>query len=342
MSDSPIVLHVVEAFGGGVQSALAHFIESSPFARHIVIGRARDGESTEHPAADVVLYEGGSLGFAREMRRLMRQVRPDVVHLHSSKAGLLRLLVPRGVRRAYSPHCYAFERLDVAQPVRLSFRAVEKALARFTDVVVAVSPHEAALAASLRATTEVIAVSNLGPISSFVPNNIDVKRVVTIGRIAPQKAPRRFAHVAEGACDDIEFVWIGDGDPRLRQELEQSNVRVTGWLRPDEVREELRSAGLYLHTADWEASPMSLAQALAAGVPLICSRLDTLESLGYFCVDRSPEHLAGRVNDYFGNPDYAATVRRGAEHAVEVLLTNDTAAGLRRAYALSTRSGTEL
>lgn len=341
MSDSPTVLHVVEAFGGGVQSALAHFIDSSPFARHIVFGRARDGESTEHPAADVMLYEGGSLGFAREMRRLTRQVRPDVVHLHSSKAGLLRLLVPRGVRRAYSPHCYAFERLDVAQPVRRGFRAAEKALARFTDVVVAVSPHEAELASSLRATTEVVAVSNLGQISSFVPNGVDVERVVTIGRIAPQKAPKRFAHVAQVAGDDIEFVWIGDGDPLLRHDLEKSNVRVTGWLSPDDVREELRSAGLYLHTADWEASPMSLAQALAAGVPLICSRLDTLESLGYFCVDHSPENLAGRVIDYFGDPDYAATVRRGAEHAVEVLLANDTAAGLRRAYAVSVSPGVE-
>ena len=341
MSDSPIVLHVVEAFGGGVQSSLAHFIESSPFASHIVFGRARDGESTEHPAADVVMYKGGSVGFAREMRRLARRVRPDVIHLHSSKAGLLRPLVPRGVRRAYSPHCYAFERLDVAQPVRRGFRLVEKVLARFTDVVVAVSPHEAELASSLRATTEVVAVSNLAPISSFLPNGIDAKRVVTIGRIAPQKAPGRFAQVADAARDDIEFVWIGDGDPLLRRELEESSVRVTGWLRPEEVREELRSAGLYLHTADWEASPMSLAQALAAGVPLICSRLETLESLGYYCVERSPERLARSVDDYFGDPDYAATVRLGAEHAVDVLLANETPAGLRCAYTVSTIPGVE-
>lgn len=332
MTSAPTILHVVEAFGGGVQSSLTHFIQSAPFARHVVLGRARSGESTETPEADVLLYEGGSVGFAREMRALTRRIRPDVVHLHSSKAGLLRPIVPRGSRRAYSPHCYAFERRDVSRVARLSFRVAERVLAHVTDVVIAVSPHEARLASSLRASAEVVAVSNLAPIDSFVLRGERSKRVVTVGRIAPQKAPHRYAQVAMSAPDDIEFVWIGDGPRHLREQLVDAGVRVTGWLSPDGVRDELASASLYLHTAAWEASPMSLAQALAAGVPVMCAWLETLESLGYFCVGSDPVSLVQGVRDFFTEPEYAAEVRLGAEDAVEVLLRNDTGQGLKKAY----------
>jgi glycosyltransferase involved in cell wall biosynthesis len=332
MSGRPTVLHVVEAFGGGVQSALAHFIESAPFINHVVLGRVREGEGTEGPAADIVLYEGGFLGFAAEMRRLARLRRPDVVHMHSSKAGLLRPAVPSGIRRVYSPHCYAFERKDVSGPFKLGIKAAERALARVTDAVVAVSPHEAALATSMAGAAGVFLVSNLAPIASFHPNGSTEKRVVTIGRIAPQKAPSMYAEIAEASPTDIRFVWVGDGDPALRRRLESAGVRVTGWLDPAGVQEELKHASLYLHTAAWEASPMSLAQALAAGVPIICRSLGTLRSLGYFCVEGSSGVLADSVEAFFDDAVFAKRVRDGADTAIATLMQVNTTDGLRQAY----------
>lgn len=317
MTPTPTVLHVVEAFGGGVQSSLAHFIESSPFANHVVFGRVRSGESTEHPLAEVVIYQGGAIGFAREMRRLARRIEPDVVHFHSSKAGILRLLQPQSACRAYSPHCYAFERLDVPAFVRWAFRVTESMLARVTDVVVAVSPHEAMLARSLCAKSDVVTVSNLAQMSPFVPHGNESRRVVTVGRISAQKAPERYAAVAAESPDDIEFVWIGDGDPALRQKLETSGVRVTGWLDAASVRDELRLAALYLHTADWEASPMSIAQALGEGTPVICSELPTLRSLGYLTVEASKSEISRAVVAFFDDERYRSMVQASAARAVD-------------------------
>ena len=73
-----------------------------------------------------------------------RRYQPDLIHLHSSWAGLLGRLVPLGRRKiVYTPHCYAFERRDLSQVVRIGLWLVEKILSRRNAGVFAVSPREA-------------------------------------------------------------------------------------------------------------------------------------------------------------------------------------------------------
>ena len=67
---------------------------------------------------------------------------------------------------------------------------------------------------------------------------------------------------------DLEAVWIGDGPEHDRRAVEELGVKVTGWLNRDEATAELRAADLYLHTAAWEGFPLSVIEAVRAGVPV--------------------------------------------------------------------------
>ncbi|AZS44856.1 Putative teichuronic acid biosynthesis glycosyltransferase TuaC [Microbacterium oleivorans] len=327
------ILHVVEAFGGGVQSALSHFIATTPELNHVVVAREREGErAAEFQAIPIVTHEGNIVSFARRVRREVRARRPAAIHFHSSKAGAIRPLIQSGPERVYSPHCFAFERTDIGGLRRTFFKAAEAALSYWTEAVVAVSPHEANLASALRRRLAVYQISNLPPLDAFVLQPGDQRRVVTIGRIAPQKDPAFFAEIARRSDDSIQFVWVGDGDPIARAELEKSGVEVTGWQNQAGVEAELKRSSLYLHAAAWEASPMSIAQALAFGKPILCRDLATLSSLGYLTVGSYPESAAVAVQRYFFDDDFAASVISASEQAVKTQSEVDSASELLAAY----------
>ncbi len=327
------ILHVVEAYGGGVQSALSHFIATTPELNHVVVAREREGEkAAELQNVPVVTHRGNIVSFARRVRREVRARRPAAIHFHSSKAGALRPFVQSGPERVYSPHCFAFERTDIGSLHRTLFKAAEAALSYWTEAVVAVSPYEADLARALRRGLAVRSVSNLPPLEAFLFQPVSQRRVVTIGRIAPQKDPRFFAEIARRSDNTIQFVWVGDGDPIARAELEKSGVRVTGWQNQAGVEAELKESSLYLHAAAWEASPMSIAQALALGKPILCRDLDTLSSLDYLTVGSSPEPVAAAVQRYFFDDGFAAAVISASERAVEMQSEVDSASELLAAY----------
>ncbi len=327
------ILHVTEAFGGGVQSSMRHFIDSTPGATHVVFARARGGEETSiSDHARVIKHEGGTLSFLREAGRVARRERPDVVHLHSSKAGLARLLPLRRIRRIYSPHCYAFQREDVNKVARYAYRAAERALAYRTDVVVAVSPHESDLASSLRSNQRVVVASNLPPLRDFAARPATGHRVITVGRISVQKDPACFAEVARILGAGYELVWVGDGDPALRLELQDAGVDVTGWLDDAGVERELLDSDLYLHTALWEASPMSIAQALAVGLPVLCRDEPSLLSLGYANAGKSVQDVAESVRAFLSDPAYAEKTLRSARLSIDMSREHSAAERLKVAY----------
>ncbi|MGM7698592.1 glycosyltransferase [Microbacterium sp. A84] len=318
VDSKPIIVHVTEAFGGGVQSAIAHFIEQTPDLKHVIYGRVRAGEQTSVPAeAESIAHTGSFLNFATQLRKIVRDRQPVAVHFHSSLAGVLRPIAgaPRVV---YSPHCFAFQRTDISAAHKFMYRAVERAMGMFTDTVVAVSPHEADEAARFVPLSKVTSVSNLGSIEQFEPSRPRGRTVITVGRIAPQKDPEFFATVARSA-PATNFIWIGDGDPGLRTHLEDAGVVVTGWQTKMQISEALRNADLYIHTAAWEASPMSLVEALAEGLPVICRDEPSLRSLGYHSVVGPAEALATKVTAFFENAHARQEVIDGAASVVESL-----------------------
>lgn len=106
----------------------------------------------------------------------------------------------------------------------------------------------------------------------------DTLLVVCVARLVNQKDPSRFLRLAAKLFQKepkSRFLWIGDGDGReaFHKEAEAlgltGSIDCTGWL--DEPRRLLAGADLYLHPAAYEGLPLSILEAMAAGLPCVLS-----------------------------------------------------------------------
>jgi glycosyltransferase involved in cell wall biosynthesis len=291
----PLVLHVVESLASGVMTALRDYIDNTgDRADHVVLASRRAGCDTGDFDGMEILDLGWNLHSLSALKRVVqtiRRVKPDVIHLHSSWAGLIVRILPITRRPIiYTPHCFAFERRDVGVLVRRLFLLVEFLLAGRSAAVVAVSPQEAELARRLRPglpTYYVPHVAHVVPPVAHVDDAGVLGRpkpflVAGAGRISAQKDPQWFAEFALALGhlrSDVSLVWLGGGDPDLESCLRDAGVEVTGWIRRPELLQRLSRSSLYVHSAAWEGAPLSVLEAASLGVPVIGRDIPALRSI---------------------------------------------------------------
>lgn len=308
------VLHVSEAFGGGVRTAMVNYVIGTPEFEHSMVLRLRAGhETVEVPEdVDVEYVSGGLIDFFKAALRAVDQGSYDIVHLHSSYAGVLRAFLPKNVRIVYTPHCYVMEAKKSAYRT-VTYRMVEKALAQRPQLLMAVSPREAMIGLSLRPSMHAEVVENVAvalPVPFTKAHRNSSKPIITmVGRIMAQKDPFFFAAVARRlGTERFRFMWIGDGDGDGRLALEAAGVEVTGWLPPPDVWDALEITDLYLHTAAWEGGPLSTLEAADAGCALLARTIPSMESLGYPLAGTESEDVASSVERFFADPAYREDV----------------------------------
>lgn len=327
------ILHVTQCRGGGVPRAVDMLAEVNPANTHLLL-------TPEPHAHDATVFGeirplGDGLDALRAVRRAVRELRPDVVHAHSSWAGMTARVTGLGVPVVYQPHAFVFDGQTRRPAVRAGFRAVESLLARRTAAFVVLTPHEQRLARSLRARVPAVLVPNrpsVAPVTTVAPAGAPV--VAMVGRISPQKDPAFFARVARAVTTrrpEVSFVWIGDGDPALSTVLTAAGVRITGWVRGPALAAELSAATVYFHSANYEGFPLSVLDAAALGRPVVARRIDALAD--------SPLHLfdtetacADAVLRALDDPGYRAELRAAGESLLAGMNTTTMAAALAGLY----------
>ena len=278
------VLHVVEKYRSGVGSAIAQYTRSLPeVEHHLLSGTPVDGEGDLAEQADFTATHrmtGGTRAKVRRIREVVADLRPHVVHAHSSHGGAYARLAlsRRSTFLVYTPHCYAFERRDISAPVRAAYWGAEALLAANTSAFAACSAREYDLSAwpTRRAPRQL--VPNIAPavVGRAQPSSAEGPLVVGGGRLSPQKDPDFFLAVVRllrSKHPDLRALWLGDGEPASRAALEADGVEVSGWLPRAAVLDRLGTATLYLHSARWEGFPLMVAEAAALGVPTLVRRL---------------------------------------------------------------------
>ena len=217
-----------------------------------------------------------TVNFLRALAAAAGSFKPDVLHLHSSKAGFVGRFAHRAMRlpcrTLYSPHGLSF--LDPDRRVRNAiFKALEFVAARTGATPVGCGRGEAELLSQLSGREALLLENPVDErffdIESREPA---VRTVVSLGRLSRQKAPETFAAVARAVREqrpDLRFVWIGDGEAGYRPVLAAAGCETTGWRTREQVAELLSRAHVYLQTSRWEGLPISVIQAMAAGVPCV-------------------------------------------------------------------------
>ncbi len=232
---------------------------------------------------------------ARELRRLFQQRRPDVVHTHSSKAGILgrwaaaRAGVPVVV---HTIHGMSFNRTQ-SRITQTTYRCLEKKAARWTTKFVAVADAivDQAVEAGLGPRERFITIRSGMETDLFLPN-ADLRRRhrkgwevgdgdVVVGTIARLFANKGYEEIIAAMPSAIareprlRFVWVGDGAYRARYErrLEamglRDRVRMLGLVHPDEVASCINGFDIILHASRWEGLPRAVVQGLLTEVPAV-------------------------------------------------------------------------
>jgi len=290
------VVHVVEALGGGVHTyfkSLTYFfgsIEVSKEIETVVIYSSKRKEIVpenirKELSKNVTLIE---IDMVRELspfhdfrstlklRKLLKQLNPDIIHLHSSKAGVLgrfanSLLFSNKKKVFYTPHGYSFLRQDISSSKRKLFRCIEKYTQRlFGGITIACGDTEYEIAQGLGKSLLVRNGINIENTEQPYEKTKNIKLTIgTIGRIMAQKNPSLFNDIA--LCfPQYDFVWIGDGEDR--EMLTAPNIKITGWFTDNsEVFPLLNQLDIYLQTSLWEGLPIAVLEAMNYKKPIVAT-----------------------------------------------------------------------
>lgn len=276
------ILHVVESFGSGVFSFLVDLVNNTDEEFDITIAYGKRAETLENFKeyfSDRVSFIEvknftRSIDFIKdikaffEVKRIIKEKNPDVIHLHSSKAGFIGRFAGNGkkVKMLYNPHGFSFLMKDSSKLKRLFYWLLEKIGGLRRCIVVGCSQGE--YEEALKLTKNVICINNginiekLNEITKrFIKKEIDFDNLsfCTSGRIGYQKNPKLFNEIAKNFPKN-QFTWIGDGE--LKNELTSSNIKVTGWKKREEVLEIVNNHDVFVLTSLWEGLPISLLEAI--------------------------------------------------------------------------------
>jgi glycosyltransferase involved in cell wall biosynthesis len=223
----------------------------------------------------------------------LRRERPDVVHLHSTYAGMIGRMVCIAARLVapeyrplvvYTPHAWAFLMRSGAVKQKL-YALVERALLLLTDAVICVSAFEKEEARRRGLPSERLAVIHNGvPVPEIMPQRAvsDTRRLLFVGRLDEQKgfdtALAIMDKLAEsGAAARLTVVgaaMYGGSPPPQRLD-----VTYTGWIPASEVPAHFAQNDVLLLPSRWEGFPMGPLEAMAHGLPVLASDVCSLPEI---------------------------------------------------------------
>ncbi|MHC3470358.1 glycosyltransferase family 4 protein [Streptomyces sp. 7R007] len=360
----PRVLHLTQPVDGGVARVVTDLARAQVAAGlHVTVGCPAGPLSARLRTlgAEVVPWEATRSpgpALVREVRRLARlieEVRPDLVHAHSAKAGLAGRIAVRGrIPTVFQPHAWSFEAVGgITAALALRW---ERHAARWSARTVCVSEAErhTGLRAGIRARWSVI--PNGVDAGHFRPAAVDPVRarllpdvdpaaplVVCVGRLCRQKGQ----DVLLRAWDDVlrrvpdaRLVLVGDGPERdrLRGAAPQSVVFAGAFA---DVAPWYQAADLVVLPSRWEGMALAPLEAMACGRPVVVTDVDgARESLPAALAPRclvppeNPAVLASAVAGLLLDPSLRRSLghqgRRYVLSTHDVRRTAEAVAGLYR------------
>lgn len=279
------------------------------------------------------------LADTRALRRIaciIRRHRPDVLHTHSSKTGILGRVAGRwcGVPViVHTVHGFAFPYSDSAS-VRAFYRLLERVAARACDALVVLNEDDRAIAVDqLRIpSSKVHLITNGVDTKKYMPRppeeRMSLRQTIfgvqsptttcigMVGRLWRQKNPLCLVHAARLLLDqglaDFKVFFIGDGELRAQvlQQVEilslHDHVHLLGWR--DDVPALLSGLDICVLPSLWEGMPLALLEAMASGVPVVASQISGNRGLiadsidGYLFDVNDASALAGKIRRLIEDP----------------------------------------
>lgn len=223
MAEKKKILYIVEAMGGGVFTYIVDLAnelvnsydmyiayavrKQTPqnykdyFDKRIHLIEVKNFGRVIDPAKDIAAFF--------EVKKIEAKIKPDVIHLHSSKAGAIGRVAFNGkIPMFYTPHGYSFLMENYKPMKRRMFKVIESVCAKrnCTTISCSVGEHQESLKLTKHATYVNNGI-NMAELQEIIDKTEKVEHpftVYTLGRICYQKNPTLFNEIAE-SLPDVEY-----------------------------------------------------------------------------------------------------------------------------------------
>jgi glycosyltransferase involved in cell wall biosynthesis len=275
--------HVREAVADQTGRGWRVSVASPPDAD--LVSYVRDRGAVHQPWAASRTPSRQTISETQALRRIVDATEPDVVHLHSSKAGLAGRLAIRGRRATlFTPHAWSF--LHGGRTTRVLALRWERRAARWTSTIICVSESERNLGIDRGIRAEMVVLRNAVDLDRYAPLSKERRRAVRarigvgdeptavcVGRLVEQKGQDLLVGAwptVRSRVPDAQLLLVGEGpehDTLAARRVD--GVQLLG-ARTD-VPELLASADVAVLASRWEGMSYVLLEAIACGTAVVAS-----------------------------------------------------------------------
>jgi glycosyltransferase involved in cell wall biosynthesis len=285
-------------------------LDSSKFEQTLITGYCAENEADylETVATDVKATRIGGLGRSISLTAdakaffalvaLIKRERPDVIHTHTAKAGVLgrlaAILAGGKAIRIHTFHGHLLHGYFSGWKVRLVI-AIEKYLATKTDYLIAVGNQvkDDLLAAGIGRPEQFRtffpglpdpAAGTFEECRKALGLDLDKTYCTFVGRLTQIKRPDRLLDVAKACVArglDVHFLVAGEGElfesSQKRAHVENLPVTFLGWRK--DIDQLFAASDIAILTSDNEGIPLTLIQAAQAGLPIVATNVGSIKDI---------------------------------------------------------------
>jgi glycosyltransferase involved in cell wall biosynthesis len=304
----------------------------------------------------------------RRLIKRLKEIDPDVVHTHSSKAGIIGRWAAHRATHDGKPlivhtiHGLAFT-ASTSPAVNKAYKYFERKTAPITDVIVCVADamRDQSLAAQIGRLEQYVTVYSGMNTEPFlhppaprdgVRKNLGLKddhiAVGTIARLFDLKGHDDLLDLAPDLCSrfpNLRFLWVGDGSlrPRFEQRIAEMKLQdrfiLTGLVPPTKIPELTNAMDILVHPSRREGLARALPQGELAGCPVITYDIDgNREAMidgetGFLISPFDKQKLADALQKVIADPNLRKQMGDcGREFALKRFDTKVMVEGLERVY----------
>ncbi len=217
-----------------------------------------------------------------KMRILIKKINPDIIGLHSSKAGIIGRLAALGMQVpvVFTAHGWSFAD-GISEKKRYIYMNIERFFSQFTSRIITVSEQDKQLALSCRVANvnqQIVIHNGVHDIQLAKKINVDsnLVKIISVARLSPQKDHATLLNaLAQCGCDNWELTLVGDGPDmdKIKKQVSllemEDKVFFVGEVR--NVASLLSKSDIFVLSSNWEGFPMSILEAMRASLPVVVS-----------------------------------------------------------------------
>lgn len=208
----------------------------------------------------------------------LKQYKPDLIAAHSTKAGIVARIAGFLLRTPvlFTVHGWAFTE-GVAPIRRRIYRLIEWIAAPLTNQIICVSEYDRQLAIRERVVNpqKLITIHNgVANTNRIASPNQNPPRIAMVARLAPPKEHDTLFRVLK-VLPHVNLELVGDGPRRAELESLASSLGIADRVHflgnVTQVEQVLERVQIFVLTSNYEAFPLSILEAMRAGLPVVAS-----------------------------------------------------------------------